>query len=75
MPRARFQKLSADKQNQIYEAAAREFSANGYEGASINKILDAAHRSRGAAYYYFSAKADFFAAPVQHYAANRIGRA
>ncbi len=73
MPRARFQKLSADKQNQIYEAAAREFSANGYEGASINKILDAAHLSKGAAYYYFDDKADLFAATVQHYAADLVG--
>lgn len=60
MPRPRFQKLSIEKQQAILEAAAREFSAHGYEGASINKILETAQLSKGAAYYYFDDKADLF---------------
>lgn len=73
MPRARFQKLSAARQEQIFETAAREFAANGYAGASINKILEAAQISKGAAYYYFDDKADLFAATIAHYAQDMIG--
>ena len=72
MPRPRFQKLPLEKQVQIFEAAAREFAANGYDGASINKILDVAQLSKGAAYYYFDDKADLFAATIQYYAAGLV---
>lgn len=73
MPRTRFQKLPAARQAQIFETAAREFAANGYEGASINKILEAAQVSKGAAYYYFDDKADLFAATIEYYAQDMIG--
>ncbi len=67
MPRPRFHKLPEEKQERILEAAAREFTAHGYEGASLNKILTAAGISKGAAYYYFDDKADLFTTAVQHY--------
>ena len=40
MPRPRFYKLSAPKRERILEAAAKEFTAHGYDGASLNQILD-----------------------------------
>ena len=49
------------------EAAAKEFAAHGFDGASLNQILDAAGISKGAAYYYFDDKADLFATTVLHY--------
>jgi len=67
MPRPRFNKLSAKKQERILEAAAKEFAAHGYDGASLNRILDEAAISKGAAYYYFDDKADLFATTVLHY--------
>ncbi len=67
MPRPRFNKLSAQKQERILEAAAKEFAAHGFDGASMNQILDAAGISKGAAYYYFDDKADLFATTVLHY--------
>lgn len=67
MPRPRFQKLDRDKQARILEAAAREFSVHGYDGASLNHILAAAGISKGAAYYYFDDKADLFGTVIQHY--------
>lgn len=73
MPRPRFQKLSKEKQLAILEAAAREFSAHGYEDASMNRILEAAQLSKGAAYYYFDDKADLFATTVHYYAGDLIG--
>ena len=49
------------------EAAAKEFSAYGFEQASLNRILEAAGVSKGAAYYYFDDKADVFMTVVQYY--------
>jgi len=67
MPRPRFEKLDKDKQSRILEAAAKEFSANGFENASLNQILDAAGISKGAAYYYFDDKADLYTTTLLHY--------
>jgi AcrR family transcriptional regulator len=67
MPRPRFRNLSEEKRERILEAAAREFAAHGYDGASLNKILDEAGISKGAAYYYFDDKADLYATTVLHY--------
>ena len=49
MPRPRFNKLSAEKRECILEAAAKEFAAHGYDGASLNRILDETGISKGAA--------------------------
>jgi AcrR family transcriptional regulator len=67
MPRPRFNKLSEQKRERILEAAAKEFTAHGYDGASLNRILDGAGISKGAAYYYFDDKADLYATTVLHY--------
>jgi AcrR family transcriptional regulator len=67
MPRPRFEKLAAKKRERILEAAAREFTAHGYDGASLNRILEEAGISKGAAYYYFDDKSDLYATAVQHY--------
>lgn len=67
MPRPRFYRLPEEKRERILEAAAKEFSANGYDGASMNKLLEEAGISKGAAYYYFDDKADLFVTAVQHY--------
>lgn len=67
MPRPRFEKLTTEKQERILEAAAREFAAQGYDGASMNRILAQAGISKGAAYYYFDDKADLFMTAVFHY--------
>lgn len=73
MPRPRFSKLSAEKQAIIFESAAREFAAHGFDGASLNRILEQVQLSKGAAYYYFDDKADLFATTVLHYAGDLIG--
>lgn len=68
MPRPRFQKLSDSRRERIMEAAAREFAAHGFHNASLNRILQEASISKGAAYYYFDDKADLFATTVTFYA-------
>ena len=70
MPRPRFSKLPPEKRDQIIEAAAQEFVTYGYEGSSLNRILDQADVSKGAAYYYFDDKADLFVTVAEHYLAR-----
>lgn len=65
MPRPRFYKLPEDKRRALLDAAAAEFAAHGYEGASLNGILAATGISKGAFYYYFEDKADLFATVVE----------
>jgi AcrR family transcriptional regulator len=67
MPLPRFEKLPPEKQERILEAAAKVFAAHGYEKASLNLMLDDAGISKGAAYYYFSDKADLVGTLVKRY--------
>jgi AcrR family transcriptional regulator len=73
MPRPRFEKLKKEKRERILEAAAKAFAADGFDGASLNQILEDASISKGAAYYYFDDKADLYATTVQHYLARLAG--
>ena len=72
MPRPSFNKLPEEKQERILEAAAKEFVAHGYEGASLNRILAEAGISKGAAYYYFDDKADVYATAVLYYSRDLL---
>jgi AcrR family transcriptional regulator len=67
MPRPRFARLAEDKRIRILEAAAKEFAAHGYENASLNRILEHAGLSKGAAYYYFDDKEDLYTTTLLHY--------
>lgn len=58
MPRPRFATADASLKERILHAAREEFARNGYEGASLNRILLAAGLSKGAYYYYFDDKLD-----------------
>jgi len=60
MPLPRFQNLPAERQHSILRAAAEEFAANGYEGASYNQIIERTGLSKGAMYYYFDGKEDLY---------------
>jgi AcrR family transcriptional regulator len=73
MPRPRFNKLPEDKREWIIEVAAKEFAAEGFEGASLNHILEVAGISKGSAYYYFDDKADVFLTVVQRYLQEMAG--
>jgi len=66
-PLSRFQRLSDERQNAILDAAVRDFVDNGYEGASLNRIIAAAGISKGAMYYYFEDKADLFVTAVRRF--------
>lgn len=63
----RSDKLDPEKLGRIIAEAAKEFSAFGYEGASLNRVLAGCGVSKGYAYYYFVDKADLFALIVKEY--------
>ena len=58
--RPRFQKLDPETRRKILETAAAEFAARGFEGTSLNQLLDLLDLSKGSFYYYFDDKADLF---------------
>ena len=74
MPRPRFARLPATRRAHLLEVAAREFATRGYEDTSINRVLEQAGISKGAAYYYFDDKEDLFVTVVDYYA-ERLGLA
>ena len=65
MPYPRFNKLPVEKREQLLDIAAQEFAKYGFEDASVNRILEQAHMSKGAAYYYFEDKVDLFCTVIQ----------
>jgi AcrR family transcriptional regulator len=61
MPFSRFARMPEEKRERLLTAAAQEFATYGYEGASLNHILEMAQIGKSSAYYYFADKADLFA--------------
>src|SRR5437868_10126472 len=66
MPYPRFNKLPVEKRTRLLDIAAQEFAKYGFDDASVNRILEQAHMSKGAAYYYFEDKADLFCTVIQY---------
>lgn len=60
MARPRFANLDLDTRYRILETAAQEFAARGYDGVSLNQLIDRLEMSKGSFYYYFDDKADLF---------------
>ncbi len=73
MARARFEKLSPEKQEAILAAAAEEFAERGYGAASLNRIIERAGSSKGSVYYYFEDKADLLVTVVERAVAKVMG--
>ncbi len=71
MPRPRFEKLPKEQRKAILDAAAAEFAEEGFERASLNRIISRAELSKGAFYYYFDGKEDLYAA-VMDDVLNRV---
>lgn len=60
MPKDTFFNLPDEKRSTVQEAALHEFAEHGFEGASINRIVDRAGIAKGSFYQYFDDKADLF---------------
>lgn len=61
----RLDKLDADRQKRLFESAAEEFAAHGFDGASLNRILEKSGVSKSSLYYYFDDKADLFTTMIE----------
>ncbi|HEY8209986.1 MAG TPA: TetR/AcrR family transcriptional regulator [Myxococcaceae bacterium] len=61
MPRPRYERAAPELKTAILAAARKELARSGYEGASLNRILEEAGLSKGAFYYYFDDKDDLVA--------------
>ena len=61
----RLEKLDPERQRILFAAAAEEFAANGFDGASLNRILGKTGMSKSSLYYYFDDKADLFTTLVE----------
>src|ERR1044071_2301959 len=51
-------KTAEDTRSRILQAAFQEFHRNGFQGGSINRIVDAAGTTKGALFHYFAGKND-----------------
>jgi len=65
MSRPRFDKLDPVRQQRLFNNAAEEFGAKGYDAASLNQILERSGMSKSSLYYYFDDKADLFTTLVE----------
>ena len=65
MAHKRFGELEETRREGILGAAAAEFTAHGYGGASVNRIIGHAGISKGSLYYYFEDKEDLFATVME----------
>ena len=54
----RFEKLDRDRRNRVIVAAAVEFAAKGYEGATLVAITESLGLGKASLYYYVADKAD-----------------
>lgn len=61
----RLDKLDAERQKRLFESAAEEFAAHGFDGASLNRILETSGMSKSSLYYYFDDKADLFTTMIE----------
>ncbi len=65
MSKKRFDNLSTERKERLFDCAAEEFSAHGFEGASLNRILRQSGMSKSSLYYYFEDKSDLFVSLVE----------
>jgi len=60
MPKETFFNLPEEKRQFIVEISVKEFGSNGYDKASINRIVENANIAKGSFYQYFNDKKDLF---------------
>lgn len=60
MPKDTFFNLPQEKQNHILDISLEEFYNQGYEKASISRIVETAGIAKGSFYQYFEGKEDLF---------------
>jgi AcrR family transcriptional regulator len=66
LPRERFQNLENDKKQRILDTAVEEFAAEGFRGASINRMVQRLGIAKGSIFQYFGSKEGLFHLVFQH---------
>lgn len=61
----RLENMDPERQRALFDTAAREFAAHGFDGASLNRILEQSGMSKSSLYYYFDDKADLFTTMIE----------
>jgi AcrR family transcriptional regulator len=56
----RIARLPADRRRRLVDVASAEFASQGYEQASLNRIIDRCGLSKSSFYYYLPSKAELF---------------
>lgn len=57
--------MPADRREKLFQTAAEEFAAEGYDAASLNRIIERAGIGKSSLYYYFDDKRDLFGQLIQ----------
>jgi AcrR family transcriptional regulator len=57
--------MPPERRDKLFRSAAEEFAAQGYEGASLNRIVERAGIAKSSLYYYFDDKRDLFEQLIQ----------
>jgi AcrR family transcriptional regulator len=57
--------MPPERRDKLFQTAAEEFAAQGYDGASLNRIIERAGVGKSSLYYYFDDKRDLFGQLVQ----------
>ena len=65
MSQERLKRMSPERRDKLFETAAEELATEGYEGASLNRIIERAGIAKSSLYYYFEDKRDLFGQLVQ----------
>ena len=60
MSTERLKRMAPERREKLFQSAAEEFAAHGYEGASLNRIIGRAGFGKSSLYYYFEDKRDLF---------------
>jgi AcrR family transcriptional regulator len=65
MSMERLKRMSPERREKLFRSAAEEFGAQGYDGASLNRIIERAGFGKSSLYYYFEDKQDLFGQLIQ----------
>jgi AcrR family transcriptional regulator len=57
--------MPPERRDRLFQSAAEEFAAQGFEGASLNRIIERAGIAKSSLYYYFDDKRDLFEQLIQ----------
>lgn len=65
MSSERLKRMAPERRDKLFRSAAEEFATQGYEGASLNRIIEKAGIGKSSLYYYFEDKRDLFGQLLQ----------